>query len=591
MRLLAPLALLLAATTLPAQSARVAVDVAPGSAQALRLEMEGFVLEPVPDDSERVEIILPRSDLARLNSYGHRVQLLELSRPLRERITSSGRAIDGRFYDWGELNQKMLDFESAHPAIAKRVDLTALLGAPATHQGRHIYGLKISDNPGADEDEPNVLYVGNHHAREVGTPQHMVDWMADLCAGYGSDPQLTALIDQYEVWVVPTFNPDGLEHVWNVDEWWRKNRRNNGGGVYGVDLNRNYPFQWALCGSFSHTPSSDVYVGPAPGSEPETQTMLAFGRARRFVKVIDVHQSGREVLWGNACGSIPAAANDEVLRMRDVLASAASYATRPPSASGEHYQWEYAEIGALAYLIELDTTFFPTWTASRSEYLRVAPAYRAMLAEEAPLTGHVYDAATGQPIDDATITVAGLSWTNGEQRGSGGAFGRYHLWLRDGTYDLSFTAPGYGVAQHRVSFGAAPVEKDVFLSPASAPNLFLDGSPAVGSSLRFFLQDAAAYPNRDFWVLLSASGGGPFSAGIPVPGTGLVLDLDQDFLTQWSLGHLNLLGGRLGANGVGVTPWLTVPPAGAGLQVWAAAVISQGGSHQAVTPAVQFDVR
>nr|MBC8329748.1 hypothetical protein [Planctomycetota bacterium] len=390
--------LLLAASPLVAQSARVRVDVAPGSPQALRLELEGFVLEDVPPASTSIEIILSRTDLPRLASYGYPMERLELSRPLREVISQGGRALDSRFYDWGELNQKMLDLQTLYPAIARRVDVTALTGAPATTQGRHIYALKISDGVGADEDEVNVLYVGNHHAREIGTPQHMVDWMEYLCSNYGSDPGLTALIDEHEIWIAPTWNPDGLEHVWNVDQWWRKNRRNNGGGTYGVDLNRNYPFKWALCGSFSHSPSSDVYVGPSVASEPETQTMVAFGRSRRFAKVIDIHQSGQEVLYSYPCGSLPAAAYDEVVRMRNVLMGAASYSSRLPSASGEHYEWEYAEIGALAYLMEVDTTFFPTWTQSLSEYLRCRPAYRAMLADEIPLSGHVYDSATGHPV-------------------------------------------------------------------------------------------------------------------------------------------------------------------------------------------------
>ena len=218
----------------------------------------------------------------------------------------------------------MAALQAQYPGIAQKVDLTALTGAPMTHGGRHISALKISDNVGSDEDEPNQLYVGNHHAREIATPAHMIEWMRDLCARYGVDPDLTAAIDGNEIWVIPTLNPDGLQHVWNVDQWWRKNRRDNGNGTWGVDLNRNYPFRWAACGSYSYNTSSSVYVGPSAGSEPETQTLMELARQRRFVKVIDIHQSGQEVLYPYTCASMPAAANGKVLQMRDALASAAN---------------------------------------------------------------------------------------------------------------------------------------------------------------------------------------------------------------------------------------------------------------------------
>ncbi|RMH03469.1 MAG: hypothetical protein D6702_05875 [Planctomycetota bacterium] len=586
----AALAAAFAAAPLAAQSVKVRVDVAPGSPQARRLELAGFVLEDLPPGADRIEIILPRTDLPRLAAYGWPLEAVAVSRPLREVIGSGPRALDGRFYDWGELNQRMLDLENQYPTVARRIDLTALTGSPATHQGRHIYALKISDAPAADEDEPNVLYVGNHHAREIGTPAHMVAWMEYLCSSYGVDPGLTALIDSYEIWVVPTMNPDGLEHVWNVDQWWRKNRRDNGGGVFGVDLNRNYPFKWAQCGSYSHSPSSETYVGPYAGSEPETQTMLALARSRRFVKVIDIHQSGREVLYSYPCGSLPAAAFDEVVRMRNVLMAAANYSTRLPSASGEHFEWEYAEIGALSYLLETDTTFFPTWNQSQAEYQRCQPAYRAMLEEPLPLTGHVLDAATGAPLA-ADISIAGVNWSEGELRRSGGAFGRYAVWLRDGSYDLTFTAAGYASVTHTIQLGPGTVEKDVLLSPLGAPRLELTGTPQVGQGVRFYLRDGAAYPGRQFHVVLSASGGGPGAPGIPVPGTALVLDLVNDWLSQWSLGNQGLLSGTVGSSGLGFTPLLTIPPAGAGLSVWAAAVLSQGSAHEAVTPAIQFDIR
>jgi protein MpaA len=73
-----------------------------------------------------------------------------------------------------------------------------------------------------------------------------------------------------DLWVVPTYNPDGLA---------RGTRRN----ARGVDLNRNFPYRWAdLDGSHES--------GPRPGSEPETRAMMRFLTDVDPVRVISFHQ-------------------------------------------------------------------------------------------------------------------------------------------------------------------------------------------------------------------------------------------------------------------------------------------------------------
>jgi predicted deacylase len=160
----------------------------------------------------------------------------------------------------------------------------------------------ISDRVTEGEDEPAFLLVGAHHAREIVTPVIALYAVERLTQGYGTDPNITALIDEYEIWVAPVWNPDGYEHVFRTDNFWRKNRRvfSPGDGV-GVDLNRNYPVGWdAVCGGGTAT-TSETYRGPEPASEAETQTMIAFGRDRRFAKVADLHSAAREVRYASGC--------------------------------------------------------------------------------------------------------------------------------------------------------------------------------------------------------------------------------------------------------------------------------------------------
>src|SRR5262249_39437001 len=142
-----------------------------------------------------------------------------------------------------------------------------------------------------------MLIVACHHAREINTPVVALDAIDRLLNGYGVDPEVTTLVNRYEIWVAPVWNPDGYNYVFTTDNLWRKNRRNNGGGAFGVDQNRNYPFGWTAACSGSTSPSSDTYKGPSASSEPETQTMTALSNDRNFDKVIDFHSYGRDLLY------------------------------------------------------------------------------------------------------------------------------------------------------------------------------------------------------------------------------------------------------------------------------------------------------
>jgi hypothetical protein len=580
----------LCSTPVNAQTSLTRIDLGQQSNVLGVLSSNGFdtehdVVNGAPSGS--IDLLVPDSDLPRLAALGLSYVVVQHSTSLTDSIGLTD-APAAQFYDWVELNAEMTALAAQYPAIAMKVSLTTLTGSPLTHEGRHIYALKISDNVAADEDEPNLLYVGNHHAREIATPAHMVQWMRDLCAEYTTDPAITSAINGNEIWIVPTLNPDGLEYVWSTDEWWRKNRRNNGGNSWGVDLNRNYPYDWASCGSYSHSSTSDVYVGPYAASEPETQTLMALARARHFAKVIDIHQSGREVLYPYTCGNMPIAAFQKVTAMRDALASAANYAHRFASAGGEHFEWEFNEIGAMSFLIELNTSFSPTWSSFQSEYARVKPAYRTMLFESLPVSGHIYDAETGAPIDNASVDIASVNWLENETRQSGGGFGRFQSWLVDGSYTMAVGASGYVPQNLAVNMSSAGEVRDVFLAPNNVPSLSTIGLPTAGQSMQFTVMNAGAHIGATAYILLSKTGGGPFSAGTPIAG-GFTLPILQDPVTSWSQSQ-SALRPTVMASGMAFSSSLSVPVSAAGWNIWGSAVFVQGGV-QAVTPAHYFQVQ
>ncbi len=163
-----------------------------------------------------------------------------------------------------------------------------------TEEGRILYYVKISDNPDQDEDEPEVLFTGLHHAREPVSMMQLIYLMWWMLENYGTDPEATYFVDNFEVYFVPCVNPDGYVYNQTTDPngggMWRKNRRNNGNGEYGVDLNRNYSFNWGYDDSGSSPdPSSDTYRGPSPASEPETQLMIKFIENHDFKLILNHH--------------------------------------------------------------------------------------------------------------------------------------------------------------------------------------------------------------------------------------------------------------------------------------------------------------
>ncbi|MBC7833532.1 MAG: hypothetical protein H7Y88_00340 [Phycisphaerales bacterium] len=183
--------------------------------------------------------------------------------------------------------------------VATRPDLASRFAVGNSLQGREVFGIRLTSGVGGTE-KPQILIQSLQHAREwIGGATTM--FMADrLLAEYDTNTEVQRLLDGFELLIVPVFNPDGYEHTWTSNRLWRKNRRDNGNGTFGVDTNRNWGYQWGGEGS-SGTPGSDTYRGTGPFSEPETQIVRDFIIAHpRLVMHLDVHSYGQYILspWG-----------------------------------------------------------------------------------------------------------------------------------------------------------------------------------------------------------------------------------------------------------------------------------------------------
>jgi carboxypeptidase T len=176
-------------------------------------------------------------------------------------------------------------------------------------EGRIMYWLRVSNNPGVNQSaKPQILYTAVHHAREPGSLSATIFYLWYLLENYNTDPQVKAIIDNTELYFIPCVNPDG--YVYNIQTnpfgggMWRKNRRNNLNGSYGIDPNRNYGYLWGYdnVGSSNNT-SDETYRGPSAFSEPETRAVKWFTEQHNFELALNYHTFNNELI--NPFGHLP----------------------------------------------------------------------------------------------------------------------------------------------------------------------------------------------------------------------------------------------------------------------------------------------
>lgn len=341
-----------------------------------------------------------------------------------------------------ELRSDFEDLVASHPDMVKIVDVTQEMGVEPTLEGRHIFALKISDNVDVDEDEPNVLVVSNHHCRELITPELAYDIARRLLSAYDDDAKIKAAVDNTQIYVIWTMNPDGLAYVWSTNAMWRKNRRPNAGGSFGVDLNRNYPVGWDYSCAGSTLPTSETYRGTAPASEAETLTMLAFQRDRNFAKILDFHSYAREVrIPYGSCANLPRAVDNLYISTAATMANLMNYQQVRSCCMGGNIHTGYAQQGALSFLVETGTAFQPPAEQMEAELVRIWPGALWFLTElDIPLNGHVMDGEGNGLV--AELSVAAIDFEENEAFFSTET-GRYHLWLPAGIWTVTASHADY----------------------------------------------------------------------------------------------------------------------------------------------------
>jgi carboxypeptidase T len=276
------------------------------------------------------------------------------------------------YHSYTEVTAEVAAVAAANPAIVHRFSIGK------SHQGRDIWAVKISDNVGVDEAEPEVMFDGTHHADEHMATEMTLSIMHWLVDGYGHDARITSIVDTREIWIVFVVNPDGAEFdiSGGVFHFWRKNRQPTPGtSSIGTDLNRNYSYRWGGGGRTSTNPRAITYRGTKAFSTPEARAIRDFlasrvvGGRQQIRAAMTFHETGRLVMWpyGYTMSDVPA---DMTVQDHSALAfigrhMAKTNGYRPQQASdlyitsGTSRDYQYGVYRIFAYTFEMSIKDYP----------------------------------------------------------------------------------------------------------------------------------------------------------------------------------------------------------------------------------------
>ncbi|QTA93843.1 Peptidase M14 domain-containing protein [Desulfonema magnum] len=383
----------------------------------VRLTQMGIDIDGVWETTARAYMLPDR--LKELRSLGYEVTVIP------DRIRRDSDLIQA-YHSYSELTSELKATETAHP------DICRLYNIGNSEQGRELWFMKITDNPDIEEDEPEVKYISTMHGDEPVGTELSLNLIRVLTDEYGTDPRITALVNEIEIWIMPLMNPDG---------YMSQSRYN----AKGRDLNRSFPDQ-------NYDPNNTVADRPI-----ETQHVMNWAFAHSSVLSANFHTGALVVNYPYDSDPDPranySATPDEPLFIelsltyaslnepmyngsfdRGIINGAEWYHIR-----GGMQDWNYIWLGCNEVTIELNDIKWPPysdipdlWNDNRESMLTY------MEWSLRGVRGVITDSVTGQPLN-ATVTVVSIAhdvFTDPDA-------GDYHRLLLPGTYDIRFSADGY----------------------------------------------------------------------------------------------------------------------------------------------------
>ena len=296
---------------LPAQAGAAAPGGGPAPAAA-----DDLAVYTVPHTDSRIrtdinasgaQVLGAKNDVATVEATGRQAEQLRARGLVLQRQATNADVLaqrsgggtrdfppgDEAYHNYDEMVAELDKAAADHPNLAVKSSIGK------SFEQRDIPVLKISDNPGQDENEPEVLFDCNQHAREHLTTEMCLRVVNRLTDNY-NDPAVKNMVDNREIWVIPSVNVDGSAYDVASGQYqgWRKNRQGPG-----TDVNRNWGYKWGCCGGASDDPQEETYRGTGPFSAPESAAIARFIDSRvvdgrqQIKSAIDFHTFSELVLW------------------------------------------------------------------------------------------------------------------------------------------------------------------------------------------------------------------------------------------------------------------------------------------------------
>ncbi|XP_072834747.2 carboxypeptidase D [Pogona vitticeps] len=373
-----------------------------------------------------------------------------------DRPTSAHPSIqpeDFRHHHFPDMGIFLRKYASEYPNIAR------LYSVGKSVEQRELYAMEISDNPGVHEaGEAEFKYIGNMHGNEVVGRELLLNLIEYLCRNYGTDPEVTDLVENTRIHIMPSMNPDGYEKAQEGDVAGTIGRNNSNN----YDLNRNFP---------------DQFVNVTDPLQPETIAVMGWLKSYPFVLSANLHGGSLVVNYPydddqQGIATYSRSPDDAVFQQ-----IALSYAKENAQMSqghpckdlvpeeyfphgitnGAHWynvpggmqDWNYVNTNCFEVTIELGCVKYPKadelpkyWEQNRRSLLQfLKQVHRGV-------KGFVLDATDGRGIFNATISVASIDHPVTTYKS-----GDYWRLLTPGTYKITASARGYDSETKTVKVG------------------------------------------------------------------------------------------------------------------------------------------
>jgi len=339
-------------------------------------------------------------------------------------------------------------------------NITRLYSIGTSVEGRELYAIEISDNPGVHEGlEPEFKYIGNMHGNEVVGRELLLVLVKYLCEGYGRDERVTSLVNSTRIHILPTMNPDGFEKSREGDAFSAVGRAN----AHDKDLNRNFPDQYFNRDGFNKV------------QEPEAAAVIAWSRQYPFVLSANLHGGSLVANYPYDDTSDPNDMGGKFSISPDdatFIYLAKIYSLNHPKmktghpcpgdsekfkdgiTNGAHWysvfggmqDWNYLQTNDFEITLELGCTKYPKhedlpsyWQDNKESLLKY------MEAVHSGVKGYIMS-ADGNRIGNATVEVEGI-----DHEIKGNDNGEYWRLLAPGTYTITVYAQNYKPASKEVA--------------------------------------------------------------------------------------------------------------------------------------------